>query len=201
LPSETRHPRGAVRNSIRPVFGFVGNDFGERKNTTAALEAFSLLLKHIPGARLVLIGRGHALGNPGHEWARERGLIAGTEWRGELTNALAIDVLRDEIDILLHPSHWEACSIAIMEAQALGLPVIGNLKTPGTSYSLLEGKAGILIDADDPTAMASGMARLVNDPLEYHRISRGGIQALDSPFNLDLVLDEYERAYALAAPS
>jgi len=186
----------ALRDPEAPVFGLIANGFGARKNTVTAVKAFNRLRQLRPGARLILMGVGHEPGGPGQTWARSEGVDAGCEWRGEVPNSEAREALRREIDILVHTSHWEACSIAIMEAQALGVPVIGGRRSGGVSFSLKSGEAGLLVDVHEPSAVAAAMTTLVRDPTEFERLSIGGLEAIRSTFTMSGVLDAYEATYA-----
>ena len=188
-------PRNHVKNSQVPVFGFIANGFGDRKNTPGALEALVHVRKEIPGARLILMGRGHESGGPAEAWARTRGLSEGCEWRGITDHDAVETALREEIDILVHPSFWEACSIAIMEAQRVGIPVVGGSQAGGVNFSLQGGRAGLLVDVAQPKDVAHAMIALVREPAMYHEISSGALNAVRDFFNLSRVLDLYEDCY------
>jgi glycosyltransferase involved in cell wall biosynthesis len=106
--------------------------------------------------------------------------------------------MQNEIDILVHTSRWEACSIAIMEAQSFGIPVIGGKNSGGVSYSLQAGRAGLLVDITKSEVVSNAMIQLAAHHSEYARISSGGLQAINHVFHMNLVLDEYESVYLTA---
>lgn len=184
--------RAEAHDRTSPVFGLIANGFGDNKNTVVALQALSILRRGRPGSRLILIGRGHEANGPARAWAKARGLDEGCEWLGELPHEETVGRL-DEMDVLVHPSYFEACSIAIMEAQSHGVPVVGGAHSGGVPFSLQNGAAGLLVDIRDPGAVADAMSRLIEDAALYARLSLGGIEALARVFNLDLVVSEYER--------
>jgi len=195
LPDEHRAPRAEVRDPSAPIFGFVSNGFGDRKNTVGALRAIQIVREQIPAARLLLIGREHEPGGEAQRWAAAQGFAAGCSWLGQLDNTETLRLMHAKIDVLVHPSYWEACSIAIMEAQVAGVPVIGGIQSGGVSYSLQGGKAGILVDVDDPVSISDAMVLLCQDSSAFQRLSRGGLDAVAGTFNLDSVLDQYSALY------
>lgn len=65
-------------------------------------------------------------------------------------------------DIFLFPSYQEGLSVALIEAMAAGLPVIGS-KIRGNVDLIKEGKGGYLYDPEDCSGMASGIEKIMND--------------------------------------
>ncbi len=187
-----------IKNSSAPTFGFIGNGFGARKNAQTAVRALAKVRETMPGARLLLMGVEHQAEGPGQTWARESGLDEHCEWLGEIPNEAVTRVLSDEVDVLVHTSRWEACSIAIMEAQSLGIPVIGGERSGGVPFSLQYGKAGILVDVSDADQAARAMLDLSESTDLFSKVSAGGLLALEEIFNLDRVTDAYEDVYERA---
>lgn len=197
------HPRSGaaprvVKDPSAPTFGFIGNGFGARKNAQTAVRALAKVRETVPGARLLLMGVEHQEDGPGQRWARESGLDEHCEWLGEIPNEALTRALSDEVDVLVHTSRWEACSIAIMEAQSLGIPVIGGVKSGGVPFSLQYGKAGILVDVSDADQVARAMLDLSESTELFSKVSAGGLLALEEIFNLDRVTDAYEDVYERA---
>jgi glycosyltransferase involved in cell wall biosynthesis len=202
IPNGFRPRQGAPVRSLQrpsePVFAFIGNGFGARKNAQTAVRALALLRKDLPGARLLLMGVEHDAGGPGQVWARGEGIDSNCEWLGEIPNHEVTRILEERVDVLVHTSRWEACSIAIMEAQSMGIPVIGGERSGGVPYSLAYGKAGLLVDVTSSERVADAMLRLCTSPVTFHEISIGSLRAIASTFNLEHVLDAYEEAYGRA---
>jgi glycosyltransferase involved in cell wall biosynthesis len=133
LDPTTTPARTSVRDIDRPVFACIANYFSPRKNTGAAVEAIVELRRTIPGARLLALGHGHEPGGPAQQWAQARKVDEGVDWLGPVEHDEVLRLLRAEVDAVVHPSLNESCSIAIMEAQSIGVPVIGGRDSGGVS--------------------------------------------------------------------
>lgn len=73
--------------------------------------------------------------------------------------------------LLLFPTYYEGFGLPAMEAMALGCPVIASDRA---SVPEVCGDAALLIDPDDPAAMAAAIDRLTADPgLRADLIERG----------------------------
>jgi UDP-glucose:(heptosyl)LPS alpha-1,3-glucosyltransferase len=63
-------------------------------------------------------------------------------------------------DVYVHPSHYDACSLGVLEALASGLPVITSAAN-GVSELLQQGETGyVLRDENDVTALSQHLAAL-----------------------------------------
>ena len=72
-------------------------------------------------------------------------------------------------DAVVHPTRWDACSLATLEGMAAGLPVVTTLKN-GAAERIRDGANGLLIDdPENIDALAAQMRRLL-DPQERKRI-------------------------------
>jgi phosphatidyl-myo-inositol dimannoside synthase len=80
----------------------------------------------------------------------------------------------------------EGFGIAIVEASACGLAVVGG-RSGGVPDAVRDGETGILVDPDDPTALARGITGLLADPERRRRMGAAGRRAVESYFNWDRV--------------
>jgi glycosyltransferase involved in cell wall biosynthesis len=79
------------------------------------------------------------------------------------------DLLRTA-DLLVVPSRWaEPSGLAAAEGLATGLPVIAS-RVGGLPEVL--GSAGVLVDPDDPAALANAITTLADDPAARRRIAQ-----------------------------
>jgi glycosyltransferase involved in cell wall biosynthesis len=74
-------------------------------------------------------------------------------------------------DICLWPAIKEAYGMALLEAQAAGLPVVAG-ETPGVAAIVADGETGLLTPAGDVDAFANAAARLLYDPVERARMGQ-----------------------------
>jgi len=165
------------------------------KNGPAALKAFEILRRSVPDARLLLFGHDYAPGGPAETWARQNDLIAGVEFAGPAPNRDLLRRLAQEADVLLHPALEESFGMAIAEAMALGLPVVGG-KHSGAVPALLEyGRAGELVDVRSPSEIANALALLAADSDRRQKLGARAFESALQRFSGDVVFKQYEEIY------
>jgi glycosyltransferase involved in cell wall biosynthesis len=71
--------------------------------------------------------------------------------------------LYDLLEVVLHPSRWDAFPQAVLEAMALGKPVIASAAT-GNAVLIRDGVDGRLVPPTDPLAWATALDQLLDDP-------------------------------------
>ena len=136
------------------VFGAIGRIY-RLKNYLALIEAFAAALGPLPEARLVIAGPGDA----GPLAARARSLGIGdrvvlTGPRDDVPELLAA------FDAFVHPALAESFGMVIVEAMAMGLPV---LSTPvGIAGEVIEPhRTGLLSAGSDAAALGRGLSELL----------------------------------------
>jgi len=82
-------------------------------------------------------------------------------WRGALDAAGVADALA-ESDLFLWPAINEAFGMALLEAQASGLPVVAGANG-GVCGIVDDGKTGFLVPPGDPVALAAALRPLIRD--------------------------------------
>ncbi len=111
-------------------------------------------------------------------------------WQDDPQAALAV------ADLVLLPSLFEGLSIALIEAQAAGLPIVAS-NVKGNREVVIP-KTGFLCPATEPTAYARSLARLIDDPLLRARFGRAARRHAELAFstgwraNLRRVADLYD---------
>jgi glycosyltransferase involved in cell wall biosynthesis len=75
--------------------------------------------------------------------------------------------------IFVSPSRWETFGVAIVEAMALGTPVIATA-TDGAREIITDGVDGVLVEPENPHALAAAIARLAGDPESRAELARRG---------------------------
>ena len=86
-------------------------------------------------------------------------------------------------------SQWSAGCNAVLQAQAMGKPVIAT-RTPGMSDYVLDGVTGMLVEPNNPRAMALAIQSLWNDPSKATAMGQRARQWIQANFSLDTWLDE-----------
>ncbi|HEV2751100.1 MAG TPA: glycosyltransferase family 4 protein [Gemmatimonadales bacterium] len=80
----------------------------------------------------------------------------------------------------------EGFGIAVVEASASGLPVIGS-RSGGIPEAVREGVTGLIIEPDDPGAVAAAAIRLLGDASLRQGMGRAGRVAVEEYYNWDRV--------------
>jgi glycosyltransferase involved in cell wall biosynthesis len=183
-------------NSHRPfTFGTILSNWSVGKNGTAALKAFHAVSRTAPESRLIMMGTNYEQGGPAHRWARQHGLDAGVTFAGMLPHEQMLQRVRDDVDVIVHPSLYEAFSMAVLESMALAKPVVAGYCTPGMRQALLEGDAGILVDVRDSGAIARAMISIMTDRSLYQHVARNAYQQVTSAYRTDSIVPRYEEIY------
>lgn len=92
------------------------------------------------------------------------------------------------------PDHEEHDAHALLEAQAVGLPVIGTRS--GIIPELIEDGSGVLVPAEDPGALADAIAALAADPAHRADVARRGFEKARAEYLLGTVAREHAAIYA-----
>ncbi len=100
-------------------------------------------------------------------------------------------------DVFVMPSVAELQSVATLEAQAVGLPVVAA-NTGALPELIHDGDNGFLFDPDDSAALADRLTRLVRDPDLRRAMSERGLATVTA-HDRSHVLEEWQRLYATVA--
>jgi UDP-glucose:(heptosyl)LPS alpha-1,3-glucosyltransferase len=160
---------------------FIGQDF-ERKGLMAALLAASMLKE--PGLKMTVVGK-H---NPGFKPPADA--AAQVSFAGEVRDPRPF--YRDA-DFFVLPTKHDPCSLVVLEALAMGLPVIST-KFNGACEIMTNGVHGfVLDDPRDIDALAAAM-KVMLDPVRRGEMSRACLE-LRPKLSYKHHLDQLERIY------
>lgn len=183
-PPRRRHPRTGP-----PVFGFLGR-FEEEKGVLELAEAWPRVAAALPGARLLLAGKGRME-------RRMRALLAdtpGVEWLGYRDD---VPALLRSIDVVAVPSHSEGFGMTALEAMAAGAVVVAS--TAGALPELVrDGVEGLLVPAGDPAALSAALVRAGGDRHLAATLGRAGMRRARA-FSLDAMVEGIEAVLRAAA--
>ena len=178
------------------VFATVLQGWSRQKNAKAALKAFGIVRREVPGARLLMFGVNYEPGGVAHRWAGDLSLDDGVTFVGLVPYRDLINRLRDEVDVVVHPSLDESFSMTALEAMALKKPVIAGIETTGVREVLGFGRSGILVDVRNPSAIADEMIRLAHEASYREIVAQSGFDRAFSQYRLDSVIGQYESLYS-----
>lgn len=104
-----------------------------------------------------------------------------------------IDLLQQS-HIFLCPSIAEALPVSIMEAQAVGLPVIAT-NVGSVSQMVLDGKCGFLVPARDVDSLTERLVYLIDHPEIWNQMGRHGRNIVEEYFDINKLNDRLVLIY------
>jgi glycosyltransferase involved in cell wall biosynthesis len=154
-------PRLFWMRSFHPVY-----------NPLMAVKVLERLRATHPGATLVMGGQDKGMRAEVARFARSLGLADAVRLPGFLDME---GKLRegDAADIFVNTSHVDNMPVAVVEACALGLPVV-TTDVGGISDLLKDGETALLTSDDDVEAMVGAIRLLLRDPALTARLSAAG---------------------------
>jgi glycosyltransferase involved in cell wall biosynthesis len=138
--------------------------WGPIKNITTLLKAFVRVRRAEPAVRLALFGRELGPGQLAEKWALHKRLHEGVSFMGSVSTENLLDFLETKADMMVHPSRVETFSMALVEAIACGVPVIGGENSGAVAWTLDNGACGFLCDVRDENALAETMLKAMREP-------------------------------------
>jgi glycosyltransferase involved in cell wall biosynthesis len=168
----------------RPPGAFLWGSTGRMRDEKAhdvLLRAFERVRRQRPDSFLVIAGGGSLLHDM-RTLAQQLGLGPDAVW---------LPGQRDDIPSLLRTfdayalaSRTEGLGTAILEALAVGLPVVAT-NVGGIPDSVHHERTGLLVPPDDPDALSVAMLRLMDDEPLRRRLATDGAAFVRSAFTAD----------------
>ena len=171
---------------------FVGNNY-RLKGVASLLDAMVLLRKWFPTQpfRLLIAGRGQI----GHyrRMARRIGIFDNVLFLGPVTR---IEEYYAASDIYVHPTFYDSCSLAVLEALATGLPVITS-QFNGAADAIVSDAGGKVIENPanvQELAQAIALFFDANRRNEARDITRKWVEPYSPEYNVEKTLQVYYEA-------
>ncbi len=160
--AQTPAPHPWLADKVLPVVMAVGR-IHPQKNLPMLLDAAALAMAARP-FRLVLVGKGPddavaAL----KAQARDLGIADNVLFAGEQANVFAWLSHADQFALV---SRWEGSSNALLEAMAVGTPLLASRQAGDAAVVLDGGRYGLLVDGNSEAAIAHGILRQLDKPVK-----------------------------------
>jgi glycosyltransferase involved in cell wall biosynthesis len=182
------------------------------KGQTTAIETLRLLREEGVDAHLLLIGsakfvaRSTRFDNEAYvaglrAQVADAGLEGRVSWLGERED---VPELVRALDVLLLPSSEEPFGRALIEAMAMGVPVLAT-DVGGPPEIIEDGREGYLLSPHEPIAWVRAVCRIAESADRGLEMGRAGRRRVEQEFTVGrhvaAMLGVYERATALNGPS
>lgn len=178
-----------------PTIGVV-SQLAPKKGPDVFLAAAKNLARQYPALRFVVAG----MSPPGLEWYEAELIRSAAKLRTRiqfLGPVVDVDHLLRSLRVLVLPSRpgLDGLPTVVLEAMACGTPVVAT-RVAGVPEVLTDEYNGLLVPAEEPDAMASAVARLLNDPGLAHRLAHNAWEYAQQNLRPGTVSAAYLRVYA-----
>lgn len=166
------------------------------KGFDVLIQAVQIARKQIPTLSCLIIGNGPLRQELARQIRRE-GLEDHLRLAGHQPRQAVLQMLKSS-NIYVMPSRYEGTPIALLEAAALGLPILAS-KSGGIPELVRDGEHALLCPPEDPVALASGLVQLCQQESYARQLGRNAQQWVRQRFNLKAQVDATLHAYQIAA--
>jgi len=173
----------------RPVVGTVSR-LHRQKGVIDLLRASPKILGAFPEVKIAVVGEG-----PQSRSLRRKTQRLDLEGRflflGERKDAAAVMSL---FDIFVLPSLWEGLPFVLVEAAALGKPIVATA-VDGVPEILEDKKTGLLVRPGDPSALAAAVIELLKDKDKARRLGESARTLVAPRFPVRRMIEQHQNLY------
>jgi glycosyltransferase involved in cell wall biosynthesis len=191
-PCCTLHDDYSIPESS-PIVGVVARLEAEKGHRTL-IDAWPLVLAVQPEAWLLVVGEGSERDSLEAQ-AASLGISGRVVFTGRREDVPAVTAA---LDIAVLPSYREAQGLSVLEAMALGRPVVAS-DVGGIPEMIENGVSGLLVPPNDAVALADAITRLLSDHPYADMIARRGHDVVHDRFCIELMVNAIENLYDEAA--
>lgn len=173
-----------------PVIGTVAR-LARQKGLDVLVTAAPAVLARHPAARFVVAGDGEERAAL-EEQARASGVAGSIAFLGARDD---VPELLAGFDVFALPTRFEGLCLAVVEAQAAGLPVVAT-PVGGIQETVLHEETGLLVPVDDPAALAEAIIRLLDDPALAVRLAAEGRRRALARFGVERMVERTVALYS-----
>ncbi len=175
------------------IVGVVARLEAEKGHRTL-VDAWPLVLSAQPRAWLLIVGEGSER-NSLESQAASLGVADRVVFTGRREDVPAVTAA---LDVAVLPSYREAQGLSVLEAMALGRPVVAS-KVGGIPEMIEDGVSGLLVPPNDSESLAGAIVRLLSDHPYADMIAKRGHDLVHDRFCIELMVNSIEALYDEAA--
>ncbi|HUU32484.1 MAG TPA: glycosyltransferase, partial [Vicinamibacterales bacterium] len=105
-----------------------------------------------------------------------------------------VALLHHAFDVFVQASDYEGTPNAVLEAMALGTPVVAT-RAGGTGEIAHDGAHALLVDCGDRAGLAGAMAALAHDPARAHALAAAARQRVETDLSFARRVAKVEDIY------
>jgi len=159
------------------------------KGVADFVDATPAVAAEVPSARFVVAGSGSQADSLAAR--REPGLADSFAFLGHVP---FVEPLLAALDVLVLPSHSEALGLVLLEAGALGVPVVATA-VGGVPEVVEDGVTGLLVPPCDPAALARAVTQLLRDPERARAMGEAARERVEREFTLECTVAGHLAVY------
>lgn len=193
MPNENLRKHNRALMHISETTKLVGTvaRFAPQKGHKVLLAAFAALIEKVPDAKLLLIGSGD-LEQPLREQSRKLGIEGQVIFYG---NTLEINAMLNAMDVFILSSWWEGFGICLIEAMAVGLPIV-TTRVAGVCNFIPSAEIFRVVEPGDAEGMTEQLIYLSKRTIESTERIRQ-IQLAGDNFRMESIAAQYVALYNL----
>jgi glycosyltransferase involved in cell wall biosynthesis len=172
-----------------PIVGTIAR-LHRQKGIVGLIRAAGQIHRGSPEAKIVVVGGG-PLERTLRIEAQKLGLEGFFIMLGERTDARELLSL---FDIFALPSLWEGLPLVLLEAAAMGKPIVAT-DIDGVREVIRNGETGLLVPPANPERLAEAILRLLQDRNLARRLGENAKATIPPSFTLSKMIDETEQLY------
>lgn len=186
-------PGGAITNEVTKerslVVGTVGR-LSPEKGHSVLIQAAAIIRNRFPSCRFLIVGDG-PLKDRLQNLAYDLGLEKEIEFIGYRPD---VQPYLKSMDVFALPSYTEAMPLSLLEAMALGLPIVAS-KVGGIPEVIKDGYNGFLVEPGNEKDLADKIIRFLESPHVRKAMGQAGRETVESRFNVEIMTRKITELY------
>lgn len=187
-PAAARDECGIPRDAL--VLGFVGRMVRD-KGLIELIEAWKRLRDAHPSLHLLMVGDYEPRDRPPARVVRAIASDDRIHHLGWLKDPLRFYAA---MDLLVLPSHREGLATVLLEAAAIGLPIV-TTDAVGCRDAIDPGQTGLCVPIGDSAALHAALDTLIRDAGQRARMGAAGRRWVEAHFDQQRIWELYEQTY------
>jgi glycosyltransferase involved in cell wall biosynthesis len=184
--SEARETLGLSASG--PLVGTVGR-LSLQKRHDVLIDAMASASQKVPNVELAILGDGEL-----RDETAARAQIALGERARLLGHRSDVPSVLPALDVFAMSSDFEGLPFALLEAMAVGLPIV-TTDVQGAGEAIRHEREGLLVPRRDPEALAAAIVRLLRDRSLAQRLGKAAKARFETEYTADRMVRATEAVY------